>query len=228
MNNTKFKPLFLLALLFPLLGAGLGYMLSSVGTQPSSQAVSSLPAGQPGGPVVIMEPDNPLPARETKAPGSLELGLFIALVCGSVALLLQYLNYRLGWIAVILIALLFSLLYQDQIGIPLTQFFLVNLGLGVLLALLIRCVFFQKALLRWRMIVTSLLGAGLIALYFRGLFWVTKTEFGSGFWSGFFVNGLLLFVFISFALSLADLVIQRAELKEQQANDSTVNEDEDA
>ena len=228
MNNTKFKPLFLLALLFPLLGAGLGYMLSSVGTQPPSQSVSSLPAGQPGDPIVIVEPDEQLPAAKSSAPDSLELAIFIALVCGSVALLCQYLNTPLGWVAVILIALVFSLLYHDRIGIPLTQFFLINLGLGILLTLLIELVFFQRSLLRWRMIVTSLLGAGLIALYYWGMYQLTKNVFESGKWSGFFVNGLLMFVFISFAMSLADLVIQRSEVRELQSNRASANEDEDA
>lgn len=228
MNKTKFKPLMLLALLFPLLGAGLGYMLSGVGVQQPSQAVSSLPAGQPGEPIVVVEPDEPLPARESKAPGSLELAIFIALIFGSTALLLHYLGSNLAWIGVILIALVFSLIYHAQIGIPLTQFFLINLGLGLLLALLVRYVFFHRALIRWRMIITSLLGAGLIALYFRSMFWITKTEFDSGFWSGFFVTGLFLLVFISFAQSLADLIIQRAEIKQLQANSTSGDEDEDA
>ncbi|MDD4224604.1 MAG: hypothetical protein PHD87_08485 [Candidatus Cloacimonetes bacterium] len=226
MNNTKFKPLLLLALLFPLLGAGLGYLLSGTGAQPASQAASYVPETVPGEPVVLLEPEDTLPAREARAPGSLELGIYLALICGAVALLYHYLRSQLAWIAVILLALVFALLYHSRIGLPLTQFFLLALGLGVLLALLVKFIFFHRSLIRWRMIVTSLLGAGLIALFFRGLFWLTRTPFESGFWSGFYVNGLLLFVFISFGLSLADLIIQRDELRRLQAEEPP--EDEDA
>ncbi len=227
MNNTKFKPVMLLALLFPLLGAGLGYMLSGTTTQPESAVISSVPASQPGDPVVVLGPEDPLPVREARTPGSLELGLYLALICGAVALLYHYLNSPLAWVAVILLALAFAILFQNTIGLPLTTFFLINLALGVLLALLVKFIFFHRALIRWRMILTSLLGAGAIALYYRGLHWLTKTEFPSGFWSGFYVNGLLLFVFIAFGLSLADLIIQRSDITALQAS-RTLDEDEDA
>ncbi len=227
MNNAKFKPVMLLALLFPLLGAVLGYMLSGTTTQPDSATVSSPPTDKPEDAVVILSPEDQLPERETRTPGSLELGIYLALICGAAALLYQYLNSHLAWVAVILLALAFALLFQDTIGLPLTSFFLINLALGVMLTLMVKLIFFHRALIRWRMILTSLLGAGLIALYFRGLFWLTKTEFGKGYWSGFYVSGLLLFVFIAFGLSLADLTIQRAELAQLQAS-RPVDEDEDA
>ncbi len=228
MNTGKFKPILLLALLLPLLGATLGHLLSGSGSQPAEQTISSAPATQPGEPVLIIEPDEPRPQAENRAPGSLELGLYLALVCGCAALLWQYLNSKLAWVAVILLALVFALLYHNRIGLALTQFFLLNLALGALLTLLVRFVFFQKSLIRWRMIITSLVGAGLVALYFRGLFWLTGTGFDSGFWSGFYVNGLLLFVFIAFGLSLADLIIQREAVKELQAQHSAEDGDEDA
>ncbi len=228
MKNTKFKPIFLLALLFPLIGAGLGHLLSGMGTQPATQTVSSISDAKPGETVTILSPDDPLPSRETRTPGSLELNVYLALICGFVALLYQYLKSPLAWSAVILLALGFALIYHNQIGFPLTQFFLINLGLGALLTLLIKFLFFHKALLRFRMIVTSLVGAGLIALYYRGLFWLTNSTFEPGYWSGFFVNGLLLFVFIAFGLSLADMIIQRADLQNLRLERSLDDEDEDA
>lgn len=227
MNNAKFKPLMLLALLFPLLGAGLGYMLYGPGIQKGSPVVSSVRASKPGDPVLVYGPEDQLPVREARAPGSLELGIYLALVCGAVALLYHYLNRPLAWIAVILLALAFALLFHKPTGLPLTGFFLINLVLGAMLTLLVKYLFFLKALVRWRMIITTMLGAGLIALYFRGLFWLTKTEFESGFWSAYFVNGILLFVFIAFGLSLADMLVQRAEIAQLRASQVS-EEDEDA
>lgn len=228
MKDTKFKPLFLLALLFPLLGAGLGYLLSGTESSHVTPTESSLTAVKPGETVTIMSPDDPLPGKEARTPGSLELSIYLALICGFVALIYHYLKSSLAWIAVILLALAFALIYHNQIGFPLTQFFLINLGLGVLLTLIIKFLFFHKALLRFRMIATSILGGGVIALYYRGLFWITKSPFGSGFWSGFFVNGLLLFVFIAFAMSMADLIIQREEIRKLQAQQASDDEENDA
>ena len=227
MNKPRFKPVMLLALLFPLLGAGLGFLLSNTGTQSTATVEATLPAIKPGEAVAIPTPADPLPQKKAEGPGNLELGLYLALVCGTAALLWQYLKSQLAWVAVILLALVFAFLLHNQIELSLTQFFLANLLLGVALALLVKFLFFLKALIRWRMIVTSLLGAGLILLYSWSLFGLAGRMFDTSQWSKVYVDKLLLFVFITFGLSLADLVIQRAEISKLRANRAEAG-DEDA
>lgn len=224
MQSIKFKPIFLLALLLPLLGAVLGFFIGNIGQSQEAQTVTSYGDPQAGDIIEIYRSEDAPPVKTSKSPGSLELGVFLALICGSVTVIYHYLKSPLAWIVTFLLSLVFSLLYSPKMGVSLSWFFLANLALAALMTLMIKFLFFQKAITRFRMIISSLLGAGLIAIWYRGLFLLTKQETIPS-WSAAYIYALLVFVFIAYGLSLADLFIQRSQLSELQA--SRVSEDED-
>jgi len=227
MQSIKFKPIFLLALLLPLLGAIVGYFISNIGQTHEAQTVTSYSDPAAGDIIEIYRAEDALPVKAAKRPGSLELGIFLALVCGAVAVIYHYLKNPLAWIVIFLLSLAFSLAYSPKMGVSLSWFFLSNLALAALTTLLIKFVFFMKALTRFRMVLGSLIGAGLIAAWYRGLFLLTKQTLIPS-WSAAYIHALLVFVFIAQGLSLADLFIQRSQLNELKASRVSEDEDEDA
>ncbi len=227
MQSIKFKPIFLLALLFPLLGAVLGYFIGNIGQAQEPQTVSSISDPEMGEIIEIYKSDTAQPGKTQKRPGALELGLFLALVCGSAAVIYHYLKNSWAWVVVFLLTLVFSLIISPKMGVGLSWFFLANLALAALMTVMVKFLFFQKAITRFRMIISSLLGAGLIAIWYRGMYFLTKRgDFPS--WSSAYVNALLMFMFIAYGLTLADLFIQRSETREIQASSASEDEDEDA
>ncbi|MCB5224627.1 MAG: hypothetical protein WCY21_07095 [Candidatus Cloacimonadaceae bacterium] len=227
MQSTKFKPIFMLALLFPLIGAVLGYFIGNIGQPIEPQTVSSISDPELGEIIEIYKSDTAPAGKAYKRPGALELGLFLALVCGSVAVIYHYLKNPWAWVVVFVLALVFSLIISPKMGVGLSLFFLANLALAALMTLMIKFLFFLKAITRFRMILSSLLGAGQVAVWYRGMYFLTKRgDFPS--WSSAYVNALLMFVFIAYGLTLADLFIQRVETREIQASRASDDEDEDA
>lgn len=174
--------------------------------------------------------ETPLPAAKPKGIGNLEVGIVLALVMGLAAMLGHYLKTSLVWLAVLVVSMAASLLGAGIVGLRLTYFFLPNLVLAILLTLIVRYVFFNPAMLRIRLIVTSALSALSLALYYRVLHLITGTPFPASDWQAKGVNGLIVFVFITFGLSVADLVIVNMEIKKLRAEraQKDLQEDEDA
>jgi hypothetical protein len=231
MQITRFKAVLLLAILLPLVSAVLGYFLTGMGQHSTSQTVSSAisQAGDSGEPVLVQKPDGTSGVVSESQLGFRELIIYLALLCGTIALLYHYLNTIQAWVAVILLPLGFSLLYLDKVGMSLTLFYVPNLVLAALLALMVKYLFFNRSVMRFRMIVCSILGAGLLTLYFRSLYALTHTPFIADQWTGFFMTGLILFVFVTFGMSVADMAILRNLMKTNKPGpDKSGDEDEDA
>jgi hypothetical protein len=228
MNTKRFEPIMLMALLLPLLCSYLGYLLYSPGSgnvQPPT-AVEQKNIAVDGDTLLIQTPGTETQPTESKNLGFKELILYLALLCGTTTLLWQYMKTTLGWIAVILLPLGFSYLYLDIPNISLMLFYLLNLGLAVALALLVRYLFFKKELMRFRLIICSLLGAGLLTLYYRCLYFLMKVDFPGSEWTNKYLTSLILFVFVSFGMSLADMVILRLEYKKAQQRKEQEEEDD--
>lgn len=220
----------LLALVLPLLVAYLGTTLLSSQQRQGYKAVTSsvLPA-EDSLAAFQMATEGPLiPAEQSKGFGFREISLFVALLAGSVALLWWYLKNSLVWVAIIVITLLFSFWAVQLLGLSLIRFYLPTLAFSVLLALLIRYVFYHPSILRFRMVLCSILGAGLLALLYRTLGLLTKQEFMPGYWSDVLLNSLIIMVFVTFGLSMADLIIIRgevAQLREEERREALADEE---
>ncbi|MGC9362032.1 MAG: hypothetical protein ACP5F3_03795, partial [Candidatus Syntrophosphaera sp.] len=200
MKKGKFKAVLLLALVFPLVSGYLGYLLFTSGFETPGQSATSYQGqyGETGEPVPVYESGNAQKPADDGGIGFKELILYFALLMGLIALLYHYLGSSLAWIAVILLPLGFSLFFQNQVSMPLTAFYLVNLALAAILALVVKYLFFHRNIMRFRMIICSLIGAALLMLYMRVLYLLAGVAFDPGRWSGTFVTGLLLFVFVTF------------------------------
>jgi hypothetical protein len=143
-----------------------------------------------------------------------EISLYLSLLFGCVAFLWFYLRSSLVWVAVIAISILFSLWAAITLGISIIPFYLVSLFFAVLFALLVRYFFFWPPILRFRMVLCSIVGAALLTLYYRGIFWVTSQECVPSWWSSVATNSLIAMIFITFGLSMADLIILRKEISD--------------
>ncbi|MBW6514117.1 MAG: hypothetical protein K0B87_05115 [Candidatus Syntrophosphaera sp.] len=227
MNNRHFQTVMVLAILVPLLMGIVGYLVYGGHSEP--QPVDSLigQSAETGEPILINRDGTDAPRIQNNSFGFKELILYIALLTGVIALLYHYLKTSLVWLAVILLPLGFALLSLARLNISLTALYLPSLLFAALLALLVRFVFFNPSTIRFRMILTSLLGAALLTLYIRGIYLVSNSVFEKQQWSLVYVSALILFVFVSFGLSLADLVIQRALIKRRQAEEKAHADDEE-
>ncbi len=223
MKNIHFKPIMLLALLFPLLVSYAGYLLYYSSQDTAGQSISSTVDNkvESNEPVLINNPVTPPPVEKEEEFGFKQLYLYVALLAGVFALLFYYLRTSLGWLAVILLSIAFAVLYFNKTSIGLTAFFIPNLVFAALFALVVRHLFFYKAFIRFRMIVVSLVGAGLLTLYLRSLYFLAKVTFDPQNWALIFVSAMILFVFVTFGMSMADLVIMRSEMKTQRAEIDT-------
>lgn len=216
MHTSHFRPVMLLAILIPLLITSVGYYLMFANTGSKSQNVAesftdvqdSIFAYK-----MIDEPDSSTQEPE-KGFGIGEISLYLSLLLGCVAFLWFYLRSSLVWVAIIAIPIFFSLWAAITLGISIIPFYLVSLLFAVLFALLVRYLFFWPPILRFRMVLCSIVGAGLLTLYYRGIFWVTSQEYVPSWWSSVATNSLISMIFITFGLSMADLIILRKEISD--------------
>lgn len=229
MKKGKFKAVLLLALVFPLVSGYLGCLLYTSGFEAPGQSPTAYQGqyAETGEPVPIYDSGNVERSTGDDAIGFRELILYLALLMGVIALLYHYLGSSLAWIAVILLPLGFSLFFLDRVPLSLTAFYFVNLALAALLALMVRYLFFRRDIMRFRMIICSLIGAALLMLYMRALYLLAGVTFEPERWGGTFVSGLILFVFVTFGMSMADKVIQRHEYKRLQAEHQGFEDEED-
>jgi len=225
MIKGKFKPILLLVILFPLIGAFLGYLLTASTQDNTTQVVSSSTDES-----VMVKGPYPVPEPLSKELTLIELTFYLALLCGIVALVYHYLSSSIAWIAVIFLPLIFCILYLERTGLSLTLFYLPTLALSVLIALMIKFLFFNKKVLHFRLILCTLLGAGIITIYLYSLYLLTSTPFTKSDGLAFFWTSIILFVFVLFGISLADMFILRYQTRwikaEQKEIEESKNQDD--
>jgi hypothetical protein len=225
MIKGKFKPILLLVILFPLIGAFLGYLLTASTQDNTTQVVSSSTDES-----VMVKGPYPVPEPLSKELTLIELTFYLALLCGIVALVYHYLSSSIAWIAVIFLPLIFCILYLERTGLSLTLFYLPTLALSVLITVMIQFVFFNKKVLPFRLILCTLLGAGIITIYLYSLYLLTSTPFTKSDGLAFFWTSIILFVFVLFGISLADMFIVRYQTRwikaEQKETEESKNQDD--
>lgn len=225
MTRTTFKPVFLLALAVPLLVSWISYTLFY--TSQERARVSSTGPADGNTPVLIGKAPQADPLKNEGEISYQVLLLYTALLAGVFAILGHYWKRAWLWSAALLLPLVFSLLYLSEFGLPLSLFYLANVLFALPLAWGVKTLFYHRAILRLRMILCSLLGAALFVLYLRLLYLLQKAPFRTELWSQNFFPALIIFIFITFGLSLADLLILRLSADKTAARPSTADDDED-
>lgn len=174
----------------------------------------------------------PVASPKPRSIDNLLFSLALALIMGMAGLLGHYLRSRWTWYVIIILALVFTLLASAYVGIKLTAFFVPNLLLAAGLALIVIKLFYSPSLIRIRMVLCSVVGAGAVTLYYRFMHLFTGQAFSSDQWQSRFVVALINLIFITFGMSLADLVISRFKWRQAQLQvqnrDPEEDEDDDA
>jgi len=232
MHTSHFRPVMLLAILIPLLITSIGYylMFANKGTKSQNVAESFTDVPDSIFAYKMIDEVNSSTQEPEKGFGIGEISLYLSLLFGCVAFLWFYLRSSLVWVAIIAIPIFFSLWVAITLGISIIPFYLLSLLFAVLFALLVRHLFFWPPVLRFRMVLCSIVGAALLTLYYRGIFWVTSQECVPSWWSNVATNSLIAMIFITFGLSMADLVILRKEisdLNKEKRRRALADEDED-
>ncbi|MCB5279153.1 MAG: hypothetical protein M0Q19_05990 [Candidatus Cloacimonetes bacterium] len=188
---NRFRIAYLLIVIFPLLGAFLGSMLS--GAEDNGIGISFN-----------------------------AIALAAALLTGVLALLQHYLNSFWQVPVAIFMAIIYSALSMLSIDAPISIFALIlpNTVYALLSLLIVRFIFYNRSIFRLRTLIMGILGGIMFSLYLAAIFTLLRVELGSGFWNASFVYGLIIYVFIAFSMSIADLVILQLEVKELQQQNS--------
>ena len=129
----------------------------------------------------------------------------------------------------IFIPLLYGLLMllRFKTEISLFLLFILNLVCGFLLWLILRYTFFSRTLIRVRTLIFSLVSALVLSVYFKLLMSLLKQAKGANTFRDYFLNALVLFIFIGVGISLAILIITRKEIREESKTAKEDEEDDD-
>ena len=129
----------------------------------------------------------------------------------------------------IFIPLLYGLLMLLRFKMELSLFllFILNLVCGFLLWLILRYTFFSRTLIRVRTLIFSLVSALVLSVYFKLLMSLLQQAKGANTFMDYFLNALVLFIFIGVGISLAILIITRKEIREESKTAKEDEEDDD-
>ncbi|MEF3694053.1 MAG: hypothetical protein V3576_01765 [Candidatus Cloacimonadota bacterium] len=161
----------------------------------------------------------------------------LSLICATLGFFIYWGKKNLSYICLILLPVLFSVLILIRTGEQISVFILLLPLVFITGAcyLILRYVFYNKIFLRFRTILSSLGGALALSIYYFLQYLLMKMNPEPGFWMNSFVSSLLLFIFITLGLSLADMFIVNKEIREARyirrqkiLNDEIDDEDDDA
>ena len=161
----------------------------------------------------------------------------MSLIFSAIGFFIYWGKKNLSYIAMILLPVLFTILILMYTREKISAFmlFIPLLLMSGASYLILRYVFYNKPFLRFRTILSSLAGALALSVYFRLQHLLIGVSVEPGFWMNRFVCSLLLFIFITLGLSLADMFIVNKELREARyirrqkiLNDEIDDEDDDA
>ena len=233
MIKSSLKPELLLVVLIPLLVTFVALRLFYNESAVQPQSVDSRMQASFGDSlhslVRVAGDDSFTPAASPKPKNidNLRFSLALAMIMGMAGLLGNYLRSRWTWYVIIVSALVFTLLGSSYVGIKLTAFFVPNLLLAAGLALIVIKLFYSPSLIRIRMVLCSVIGAGAVTLYYRLMHLLTGQAFSSDQWQSRFVVALINLIFITFGMSLADLVISRFKWRQAQLQAQNLDPEED-
>ena len=159
--------------------------------------------------------------------GPMQLGLALALVMSLASLFGHYYPSKALWYVNIILSLLFTIIAAGYVGIKLTAFFIPNLLLTIALTFIVTKLFYNRSLIRIRMVLCSILAAVAVALYYFMLSKITGSPAGIDDLKVWFINSVINLVFITYGLSLADLFVSQLRLKRAKTTHSMLDDDED-
>lgn len=168
--------------------------------------------------------------------GQNEIYLATGILTGILAFFVYLRWTTLALISTVVIPLVFSLLIVTLTPEPvsLTTLYPPLLIFAGLLYTGLRHIFYLPSLLRFRTIVFALFGAISMAVYFRLQYAMMKVSPEPGFWMNRFVNSFLLFIIVTVAISIADMIITNKEIRKLREerrrailNDEIDDEDDD-
>lgn len=231
MKRFKFKVDILLAVLVPLLFTFVASMFFYGPSKPKPQQAESW-AKSSDGAVMVMRVDGMGETVTQKAEpkqfmGPMQLAMALALVMSLASLFGYYYPSRALWYVAIILSLVFTIVGAGYVGIKLTAFFIPNLLLVAALTLITSKLFFNRSLIRFRMVLCSVLGAAAVALYYFLLTKIIRIPSDFQNIKVWFVNSLVNLVFVTFGLSLAHLIIHRIRYKQQTASLGTLSDDDE-
>jgi len=144
-----------------------------------------------------------------------ESALGSGLIAGCIALFYRYLKGKALWYVVILLPIVLSMLLYAFIPASISIFALVLPGIAFSLANLavIKYLFYSGSLFRLRTLLVGLSGALILSGYLSLLCKQIYDALPQGFFNGAFINSLIIYVFIAFSMSVADLIILQLEVK---------------
>ena len=205
MERTKILPRHLLLLFFPIIAAILGGLLFSGS---------------------FIEFTNNWDGRGISQA---ELYFALSFFIGSLAFGYSCLPKKALLGVQIFIPLLYGLLMLLRFKMELSLFllFILNLVCGFLLWLILRYTFFSRTLIRVRTLIFSLVSALVLSVYFKLLMSLLKQAKGANTFRDYFLNALVLFIFIGVGISLAILIITRKEIREESKTAKEDEEDDD-
>jgi len=182
---NKFRLQYLLIILFPVLGALLGSLLYK-------EQIS------------------------TEGLNLVHIAVAAALLNGVIALFQYYLQSIWQWRAALVLSLFFAVATLLAVDAPLSILALLmpNLLFALLSIVIIRYVFYNKAVIRLRTLLMGACGGIMLSLYLAGLYLILGIELIEGFWQIAFVYGLIIYVFSAFGMSIADLIILQSEVRQ--------------
>lgn len=152
-----------------------------------------------------------------------EFAIFAAGLTGVIALYYKYIRGYLLWYVTLGLPILLAFVLYTIVPLGISIFALVmpNLAYSLLSLALVRFVFYSKALFRLRTLLMGAGGAFILSGYLGAIQSLMGAELPAGFWNAVFINCLIIYVFIAFSMSMADLIILQLEVKRLKKEDST-------
>jgi len=135
---------------------------------------------------------------------------------------------RWYWASAVVLALIYAYVIQHiQYGIQYYKIILPILLYSILVTLLTVAVFYNRALIKFRTLLTALGGAAVFTVAMWIFYRLFAIEVEPGFVFNRFVSGLYLFIFLGVGMSISDMIIYKIEIKELQSQESIEADDDE-
>lgn len=155
--------------------------------------------------------------------GMFQLALAAGLLTGIIALFHKYLPATSLWYAVLGLPILMAFAIYMLIPASISIFALVLPSLAFSLATLalVKYLYYAKSLIRLRTLLMGIGGALILSGYWAAVYKLEGSDLPLGFWNETLLNSMIIYVFIAFSLSVADLIILQIEVKSLKAEAKT-------
>jgi len=135
---------------------------------------------------------------------------------------------RWHWISALVLALVYSyVMTRSQPGLKIHQALIPLVFYCLLVNLITIKVFYNRAMIKFRTLLTALAGALIFTLAMLLIYRMSALPVEEGFFINKYVNGLYLFIFLGVGLSLSDMVIYKMEIRELRDQEPADDQDDE-